>query len=189
MASEPANVEVFEQKSTCGRRWQLHENLVLIAGKENQELELEKAKKEKIEKTNKEKWEEIETYCHQNGIDRSAEQCRLRWHRLMLAFSKVKNWESRRRPGKLSFWLMKADERREKGLPFSLDWEAFNALDELHSKKGITCATTHFLSEKADSSKFKSTESPSYEVNLRRHIVDEAEMEGCAEVFHQGKSP
>eukprot|EP00250_Pteridium_aquilinum_P015584 c22656_g1_i1 orf=1010-1624(-) len=150
------NFEGSDKTSTLGQRWQQHENQVLIAGIEKQELELEKGGKWNSEQTRREKWEEIETYCHLYGINRSAEQCRHRWQRLLHAFSKIKNWESCRPPGKSSFWLMKASEKKEEGLSFSLDLETFNALDVIQSKKGQAYSTIDFSSAEADSGHRKS---------------------------------
>jgi hypothetical protein len=89
--------------------------------------------KDSLQKTSKERWENIAAYCQQNGINRTGPQCRDKWHRLTLAFSKIKNWESYRPPGKKSFWKMKVEERHAEGLGFRLDEHTFAALDAMGS--------------------------------------------------------
>lgn len=170
------SIEGTDRNSTLGQRWQQHENEILIAGVEKQELELEKAANAYTEPTRREKWEEIETYCHLNGINRSAEQCRQRWQRLLHAFSKIKHWESCRTPGKPSFWSLKANEKKAEGLSFSLDLETFNAMDAIESRKGVACMTTEFSEAEA-----VGTESPSSEANAQQQIMEASETQGCTQ--------
>jgi hypothetical protein len=66
-------------------------------------------------------------------INRTGPQCKDKWHRLTLAFSKIKNWESFRPPGKKSFWKMKVEERHAEGLGFRLDEHTFAALNAMGS--------------------------------------------------------
>lgn len=166
----------IDRYSTLGQRWQQHENQILIAGVDKQELELEKAGIAITELTRREKWEEIENYCHVNGINRSAEQCRQRWHRLSHAVSKIKHWESCRPPGKSSFWSMKTSEKKSEGLLFSLDLETFNAIDVIQSRNEVACRTTDFSDAEA-----VSPESPSSEVNGQQQIMDIEAQQGTQE--------
>ena len=81
MASKSATqpIDVKEKKYVYRHRWQTHEHLVLIEAKEKQEKELEQLGKEILQKTSKEKWQEISAYCHNSGINRTGPQCRDKW--------------------------------------------------------------------------------------------------------------
>lgn len=182
VASEPVVQcnDGADKNGTLGQRWQQHENQVLIEGMEKQELEFEKVGRWNAEQNWKEKWEEIENFCHSKGINRSAEQCRKRWQRLMHAFFKIKSWESCIPPGKASFWLMKASEKKVEGLPFSLDWNTFNAIDLIQNRKELWLSTCGFSSAEE-----VSIESPSSDVNSPQVETDDLETPRCDEAQHQ----
>ncbi|KAI5054962.1 hypothetical protein GOP47_0030107 [Adiantum capillus-veneris] len=146
IASEPA-VHCSDGTEKNGPRWwQQHENQVLIAGIEKQQLELEKLGRWNAEQSSKKKWEEIENFCYSMGISRNAEQCRQRWQRLLTAFFKIKSWENCIPLGKKSFWLMSASDRKKEGLSLNLDRETFHAINVIQSRKELWYSTAGFSS-------------------------------------------
>lgn len=180
MSSEPAlqNIEPEIKKRT---RWQLHETMVLIAAKRKQDLKLAGRKSDL--KTAGEKWQEVEIYCQQNGIERTAQQCRSKWERITAIYSKIKDWEERRSDNS-SFWLMKPDERKAEGFHHGLDRETFRALDELYSKTSSKClsnTTIHSSNDKEveEHAKFDYT-SLLHEVDGKQQLVHEAEVRDCS---------
>ncbi|KAH7294075.1 hypothetical protein KP509_28G055100 [Ceratopteris richardii] len=127
-----------DRNSTLGQRWLEHENEVLLKAIQKQEHLIEKAENPSAESHRRLKWEEIETFCHSEGIFRSAEQCRNRWQRLLNAFNRVKSWESCRSPTKTSFWAMKASDRKSGGLPPTFDRSTFDFIDLIQNRKDIS---------------------------------------------------
>ncbi|MCO5555869.1 hypothetical protein L7F22_009414 [Adiantum nelumboides] len=146
IASEPAvhRNDGADRNGTTGQRWQQHENQVLIAGIEKQQLELEKSGRWNAEQSRKKKWDEIENFCHLKGINRTADQCRCRWTRLLHAFFKVKSWENCIPRGKSSFWLMGSSEKKVEGLPLNLDQRTFDMIDVIQSRKESWYSTAVF---------------------------------------------
>ncbi|MCO5556353.1 hypothetical protein L7F22_009901 [Adiantum nelumboides] len=130
-------MEASESGGNKFRRWQADETKILIAAKNQYDrAKLEIIETAGIHRNIKNSWKEIESLCKQRGLQRSAEQCKTRWSRLMLTYVQIKLWERNKEPGLLSYWSMKMDERKAAGfLLFRLDQSTYKLLDELYSSR------------------------------------------------------
>lgn len=110
-------------------RWTRHEILVLIKGKRVVEGR-GRRRTQRAEVAVEPKWAAVASYCRRNGVDRGALQCRKRWSNLACDFRKIQGWE--KGPGAAegeSFWAMRNDRRRERGLPGFFDRGVYEILD------------------------------------------------------------
>ncbi|MCO5588982.1 hypothetical protein L7F22_042946 [Adiantum nelumboides] len=140
LGSQAVAVEEMEASESGGnkfRRWQADETKILIAAKNQYDrAKLEIKETAGIHLNIKNNWKEIESLCKQRGLQRSAEQCKTRWSRLMLTYVQIKLWERNKEPGLLSYWSMKMDERKAAGfLLYRLDQSAYKLLDVLYSSR------------------------------------------------------
>lgn len=172
------DTEASQKKTTRWRRWQAHETMVLITAKQQQELgQLERAEAENGSKRVKKKWEEIEAFCQENGIERTAQQCKDRWDRLMVTYSQIRSWEKTRRPDKLSFWSMKLDERKAEGFLLNLDQETYNALDEVHNHEGRMAVSDVLVeNDVEDKPEIGGVDYSLHKYDAKQHAVDEADL-------------
>ncbi|XP_029121842.1 trihelix transcription factor ASR3 [Elaeis guineensis] len=110
-------------------RWTRHEILVLIQGKRVVEGR-GRRRAQGAAMVVEPKWAAVASYCRRHGMDRGALQCRKRWSNLACDFRKIRAWE--KGPGAAegeSFWAMRNDRRRERGLPGFFDRAVYEILD------------------------------------------------------------
>ena len=131
---EMGEIEAIQRTATHRKRWQPHETQVLIAAKK----EIESAIVENGSKRKRKRWEDIEIFCQTKGVDRTAQQCKERWDRLMVLYSQIRSWENACSAERSSFWSMDLDKRKSNGFLMGIDQESYAALDELCNKEGIT---------------------------------------------------
>ncbi|CAM6097005.1 unnamed protein product [Calypogeia fissa] len=110
--------------------WTLAELQVLqTAKREDQDKQLKAESKEK-HKSAAERWQWIEDYCWDHGVERSAQQCRDRWERMSADFKKVGDFEKHVPRGGISYWQMTIEDRKNKKLPSNFQQEVFHSLGE-----------------------------------------------------------
>ncbi|XP_008790688.2 trihelix transcription factor ASR3-like [Phoenix dactylifera] len=110
-------------------RWTRHEILVLIQGKRVVEGR-GRRRAGRAAAMAEPKWVAVASYCLRHGVDRGAMQCRKRWSNLACDFRKIRFWE--KGPGAAkgeSFWAMRNDRRRQRGLPGFFDRGVYEILD------------------------------------------------------------
>ncbi|EHA8592505.1 putative trihelix transcription factor ASR3 [Cocos nucifera] len=110
-------------------RWTRHEILVLIQGKRVVEGR-GRRRAQGAATVAEPKWAAVASYCRRHGMDRGALQCRKRWSNLACDFRKIRAWEKGPAAAEgESFWAMRNDRRRERGLPGFFDRAVYEILD------------------------------------------------------------
>ncbi|XP_074569145.1 trihelix transcription factor ASR3-like [Curcuma longa] len=100
-------------------RWTKNESIVMLEGKRAVEGRLTKGK-----------WDAVSSYCRQKGTDRSPEQCRKRWGKLMAGYNKIRAWETRDAANSgESFWKMTNEQRKKRLLPGVYDDVLYSILE------------------------------------------------------------
>ncbi|KAH7516810.1 trihelix transcription factor ASR3 isoform X1 [Ziziphus jujuba] len=132
--ARPASTDGGDDGSKTPRlpRWTRQEILVLIQGKRVAETKNRRIRTSgaafgsgQVEP----KWASVSSYCKMHGVNRGPVQCRKRWSNLAGDYKKIKEWESQRKDGNESFWVMRNDLRRERKLPGFFDKEVYDILD------------------------------------------------------------
>ncbi|KAL2547253.1 Homeodomain-like superfamily protein [Forsythia ovata] len=114
-------------------RWTRQEILVLIQGKTVAENRLSRGRASGLVAGSdnfEPKWDTVSSYCISHGANRGPVQCRKRWGSLVGDFKKIKEWESKVRGERESYWLMRNDIRKEEKLPGVFDREVYDILDD-----------------------------------------------------------
>ncbi|MQM08750.1 hypothetical protein Taro_041608 [Colocasia esculenta] len=108
-------------------RWTPRELRVLVQGKKVAETRA----RSRVISAGEPKWTAVSDYCRRHGVERSPRQCRKRWDNLARDYRRIKVWECRRRPGggEESFWAMRNERRRERGLPGFFDRVVYEMLE------------------------------------------------------------
>jgi hypothetical protein len=138
---EISEIEAIHKTATHKKRWQPHETQILIAAKK----EVESVIDENGLRRKRKRWEDIEMLCQTKGVERTAQQCKERWDRLMVLYSQIRSWENARNSERLSFWSMDVSERKSNGFLMGLDHESYIALDELCNKEGMLAVTENSI--------------------------------------------
>lgn len=123
--------------------WTLIELQVLqTAKREDHEKQLKADSKEK-HKSAAERWQWIEDYCWEYGVERSAQQCRDRWERMSADFKKLGDFEKHVPTGGISYWQMSIEDRKVRKLPSNFQQEVFQALGEWFARsRGVDTIDT-----------------------------------------------
>ncbi|CAM6095614.1 unnamed protein product [Calypogeia fissa] len=114
--------------------WTLQECMVLQAAKQ------ERRAKEKQTSAEEDTWQAVEDFCWCQDIYRSGQQCKERWERMSVEFKKIYNYERRCSDVDNSYWVLTAEERKDKRLPLAFWREVFNAMIKWYTKERISGA-------------------------------------------------
>ncbi|KAH7307788.1 hypothetical protein KP509_22G077600 [Ceratopteris richardii] len=82
-----------------------------------------------------EKWKRIAEYCLSKGVQRTKDQCRIKWDNMMPDFRKIREYEDQKEPGAQSYFDMPTWERRSKLLPSNMDLEVYQRIANIFSIK------------------------------------------------------
>lgn len=84
------------------------------------------------------RWKWVENYCWIHGCFRSQNQCNDKWDNLLRDYKKVREYENQvqsQNEELPSYWNIEKHERKFKNLPSNMDFEVFQALDQVLQKK------------------------------------------------------
>ncbi|KAJ7280512.1 hypothetical protein O6H91_23G029300 [Diphasiastrum complanatum] len=120
--------------------WTLHETMVLIAAKkQDDERRLKGCDKLEKGRSGEFRWKWVENYCWKNGCERSQNQCNDKWDNLLRDYKKVRDYEltsvDQQGQQQRSYWQLEKQERKTRGLPSNLLIEVYDALREIVDKK------------------------------------------------------
>ncbi|MCO5546959.1 hypothetical protein L7F22_000398 [Adiantum nelumboides] len=81
------------------------------------------------------KWKQVADYCRSKGVQRTKEQCRIKWDNMMPDFRKIRDYEEQKEAGAQSYFDMTTWERRSKLLPSNMDAEVYQKVANILSNK------------------------------------------------------
>ncbi|KAH7294639.1 hypothetical protein KP509_27G010900 [Ceratopteris richardii] len=81
------------------------------------------------------KWKQVAEYCRTKGVQRTKEQCKIKWDNMMPDFRKIRDYEEQRDVGARSYFDLASWERRAKLLPSNMDVEVYHRIANILSNK------------------------------------------------------
>ncbi|KAH6559396.1 hypothetical protein KP509_1Z010500 [Ceratopteris richardii] len=81
------------------------------------------------------KWKNVSDYCRSKGVQRTKEQCRVKWDNMMPDYRKVRDYEEQKEPNAPSYFEMDVWERRMKLLPSNMDAEIYLRIASIQTSK------------------------------------------------------
>ncbi|XP_042431819.1 trihelix transcription factor ASR3-like isoform X3 [Zingiber officinale] len=108
-------------------RWTKNESIMMLEGKRAVEG---RGRDPFVTMSTNRKWDAVSSYCRQKGTDRSPEQCRKRWGKLVTGYNKIRAWETRDAEASgESFWKMTNGQRKKLLLPGVYDDVLYRILE------------------------------------------------------------
>ncbi|XP_042440240.1 trihelix transcription factor ASR3-like isoform X1 [Zingiber officinale] len=108
-------------------RWTKNESIMMLEGKRAVEG---RGRDPFVTMSTNRKWDAVSSYCRQKGTDRSPEQCRKRWGKLVTGYNKIRAWETRDAEASgESFWKMTNGQRKKQLLPGVYDDVLYRILE------------------------------------------------------------
>ncbi|XP_002980044.2 uncharacterized protein LOC9647038 isoform X2 [Selaginella moellendorffii] len=80
-------------------------------------------------KSEKERWQDIEDVLWLQGVQRSADQCRSRWEYISREFRRIVEYETSAPMGQ-SYWSLSQADRKDKDLPINFYGDLFHAMNQ-----------------------------------------------------------
>ncbi|KAI5069732.1 hypothetical protein GOP47_0016033 [Adiantum capillus-veneris] len=81
------------------------------------------------------KWKQVAEYCKSKGVQRTKEQCRVKWDNMMPDYRKVRDYDEQKEASAPSYFQMDVWERRMKLLPSNMDAEIYHRIASIQSNK------------------------------------------------------
>ncbi|KAH7298379.1 hypothetical protein KP509_25G040300 [Ceratopteris richardii] len=81
------------------------------------------------------KWKNVSDYCRSKGVQRTKEQCKVKWDNMMPDYRKVRDYEEQKEASAPSYFEMDVWERRMKLLPSNMDAEIYYRIASIQASK------------------------------------------------------
>ncbi|KAJ7531867.1 hypothetical protein O6H91_14G062100 [Diphasiastrum complanatum] len=114
--------------SQRGLNWSHHEILILVDSIKRDDVAAMKLGLSKKNRSAEDRWESVASYCTQNDVHKSAQQCLHKWEKMSSYFKKIYDYEKHHSSRFDSFWNLSSNERKDRSLPVSFNRDVYNAM-------------------------------------------------------------
>ncbi|MCO5601567.1 hypothetical protein L7F22_055690 [Adiantum nelumboides] len=124
-----------DEKETAHRQgnWVYAEILILLEAKAKEWFPCSESKRSRLSADDK--WKHVAEYCNRKGVQRTKEQCRVKWDNMMPDYRKVRDYEEQKEASAPAYFEMDVWERRMKLLPSNMDAEIYHRIASIQSNK------------------------------------------------------